>query len=54
MFRVEEGGVTVWPNQRSKTGAIWVKDSPGKKSLIPSTYQLPGGRQQTRAVLSSG
>ena len=29
-------------------------DSPGKKSLIPSTYQLPGGRQQTRVVLSRG
>ena len=29
-------------------------DSPGKKSLILSTPQSPGGRQQTRVVLSRG
>ena len=36
------------------TRAQWGRDSPGKRSLIPSTSQLPGGRQQTRVVLSRG
>ena len=42
----------VIPNDDSRAQSGY--DSPGKKSLIPTTSQLPGGRQQTRVVLFRG
>ena len=49
---VSDGDSTVIVNHDSQ--AQLRRDLPEKKSLIPSTYQVLGGRQQTRVVLSRG